>query len=283
MYRIDLHTHSTASDGIYSPEELVAFAEKNNVRVLALSDHDTVDGIDEALAASAGRNIKVIPALEFSIQYDGGTFHLLGMFIDHKNPVLLERLKYFADKRETRAVRMVEDLQKHGIDIPLEEVIAEAKGGVLGKPHVARVLVHRGYSPDVKSVFSSFLEKGKPGYVPKEKISFHEAMDLIRLSGGISVLAHPASLELEPEAMNRFISELKEAGLDGIEVFAEMHDAETRKFYLAAAEKNGLLVSGGSDFHGDKQEIIGFCRPDQPVPPELYEPLEKYRNRKFGK
>lgn len=274
--KIDLHTHTRASDGLKTPDELVNYAIQQEVSVLAITDHDTIGGIDQALEASRGEDILCIPGIEFSIARDRGLFHLVGLNIDHTNSELRSRIDELARLRGTRANRMVDDLNKNGIAIDMNEVIDEAGGGVIGKPHVARVLVRHGYAPDFSSVFKLYLEKGLPGYAPKEKIPLEQAMQLIIKSGGLPVLAHPVSLELGgPEAYGEFIIQLKEIGLRGIEVYADMHSDDDVLFFEKLARRHELLITGGSDYHGDKDEKIGYYG-NRLIPYSIYKTLKEY-------
>jgi predicted metal-dependent phosphoesterase TrpH len=275
MKLIDLHTHTTASDGRLSPAGLVDHACQCGVVLMAVTDHDTVDGVAAALQAARGRDIRVVPGIEFSIDYSPGTLHLLGLGIDHTMDELVAVARDLAAKRDSRALRMVEDLRGHGIDITIDEVMREARGGVTGKPHVARVLVARGYAADYSDVFTRYLEKGLPGYAPKEKISLEGAMKLIAASGGAAVLAHPASLYLDgPEAYDRCIAAMKDLGLAGIEGYADMHSPDDVSLFEALAARHGLLVTGGSDYHGDRDERMGHYN-GKPIPCELYDSLRE--------
>ncbi len=275
MNLIDLHTHTTASDGRKKPSDLVDYACEQGVAVMALTDHDTVAGVAPALERARGRNLRLIPGVEFSIDFASGTFHMVGLNIDHADVELVAVTRDLAMKRDTRALRMVEDLARHGLDITAEEVIAEAAGGVTGKPHIARVLVRKGYVTSFDAVFKNYLEKGLPGYVPKEKISCARALEVIRGAGGVSVLAHPASLNLDgADAYGRFIAELKENGLAGIEVFADMHSPEDVSLFSGLARKHSLFMSGGSDYHGDRDEKLGHYN-GKVIPFEIYDSLKE--------
>lgn len=276
--KIDLHTHTTASDGLKTPDELVAYAIENEIKALAIADHDTIDGLEDALKYAAGRDIEVIPGIEFSVNYEKGTFHLVGLYIDWKNRELVERVNELARLRASRAERIVDDLNAHGIAIKYDEVVKEAAGGAIGKPHVARVLVRHGYAEDPHDVYRKFLEEGLPGHVKKEKISAREALRLIQNAGGISILAHPASLNAgNYEIFEKLLKELIPEGLDGIEAYSDMHSPEDAAMYKSIAKKYGLLVSGGSDYHGDKGENIGFYKPGEVIPHECYDGIMKYR------
>ena len=183
MELIDLHTHTTASDGIYSPAALIDLAIEKGVGVLAITDHDTVGGLAEALGHAAEKNFSLIPGIEFSIDFRGGSFHLVGLGIDHRNGDLLEVTEGLRKTRSTRITRIVEDLGKHGIVVSEEEIIKEAGGESMGRPHVARVLIRHGFGKDMEDIFARYLVQGRPGYVKKDKIQLAEAIRLIRGAG----------------------------------------------------------------------------------------------------
>ncbi|HPS57847.1 MAG TPA: PHP domain-containing protein [Spirochaetota bacterium] len=270
MKIIDLHCHTTASDGIKSPSELIDFAISEGVEVIAITDHDTVAGLAEALDYASTRSFKVIPGIEFSIDFPGGSFHLLGLNFDHTYEPLLTKLTHLQSVRDSRIYRIIDDLAANGIEIPLKEVLDESQGGTMGRPHVARVLVKHGYAPTINDVFKRFLVRGKPGYIRKEKISFAEAMELVKGARGQSIIAHPVSLGFKN--YDEFESILKgfvEQGISGIEAFSSMHTNRDIEEILRLAGKYGLHVSGGSDYHGDKDEKIGYYMPSKPVPYEL--------------
>lgn len=270
MKMIDLHCHTTASDGIKTPVELIDYAIIEGVEVIAITDHDTVSGVGEALAHAGSKGFKVIPGIEFSIDYPGGSFHLLGLNVDHNYEPMLARLAYLQSVRDSRIYRIIEDLAVNGIEIPVNEVMEESQGGTMGRPHVARVLVKHGFAPTINDVFKRFLVKGKPGYIKKEKISFSDALQLIRGAGGQSIIAHPISLGYRD--YTEFESILKtfvEQGISGIEAFSSMHSHRDVEEILRLAKKYGLHVSGGSDYHGDKNEKIGYYMPSKPIPYDL--------------
>lgn len=276
MKKIDLHTHTTASDGIYPPRALIDLARSNGLVAMAITDHDTVDGLGEALEYAASVGFRLFPGIEFSIDYDEGSFHLIGLNLDHGDASLINKIGFLTEEREKRAYRIIEDLHRHGIDIPIEEVLAESGGGSIGRPHVARVMVDRGYAASIKELFRSYLVKGKPGYVKKTRIAFREAVDLIHACGGIPVVAHPVSLECRD--MDHFETLLRgfvDAGVEGIEAYAAMHTPEMAEAYRALGERYGLLITGGSDFHGDKDEVIGYFRKGELIPPGILERLEE--------
>jgi hypothetical protein len=276
MELIDLHTHTTASDGIYSPAALIDLAIEKGVRAMAVTDHDTVGGLAEALAHAEAKNFRLIPGIEFSIDFRGGSFHLVGMGVDHRNGDLLEVTEGLRKRRSTRISRIVEDLANHGIAVSEDEIIGEAGGESLGRPHVARVLIRHGYGRDMEDVFTRFLVPGKPGYVKKEKIQLPEAVRLIRGAGGIAIIAHPVSLNFEK--FSRFVPMLEEfirQGIEGLEVYAAMHDESHVDQFRTLAGKYNLVISGGSDFHGDKREKLGYYSPIRPIPAEILAPLQE--------
>ena len=277
MKKIDLHTHTTASDGIYPPRDLIDLAMRGGIVAMAMTDHDTVDGLPEAMAYSAKVGFKLYPGVEFSIDYDEGSFHLLGLNIDYANERLRRTVRDLAEHRATRAYRIIEDLKKHGIDIPIEEVLRAAGGGSMGRPHVARVMVDRGYASNIREIFQNYLVKGKPGYVKKVRIGFENAVELIRECGGIAVVAHPISLECrDMAAFEELLAGFVRAGVEGLEAYASMHTVEQAAEFSRIALKHDLVLTGGSDFHGDKDEIIGNYRRENPIPIELYDKLESY-------
>lgn len=277
MRLIDLHTHTTASDGIYSPSALINLAIEKGVDVMAVTDHDTVAGLDEGIEYSRGTALTLIPGIEFSVDYSGGTLHLVGLFIDHGNMALLDEIRRLKDIRDNRIYRILEDLERHGINIPLTEVQDEAKGAAMGRPHVARVLVRHGYGPDITDIFKNYLVKGKPGYAKKEKINLDKAISLIKASGGIPILAHPITLNFASwDDFDKQIKDYAHRGVEGIEAYATLHTPGQAETFRELGNKYDLLISGGSDFHGDKNETIG-CWGQSPVPVELYQEFLKRR------
>jgi 3',5'-nucleoside bisphosphate phosphatase len=277
MRKIDLHTHTTASDGIYSPRDLIDLAMRSGLVAMAVTDHDTVDGLPEAMEYAASVGFKLYPGVEFSIDYDEGSFHLLGLNIDYTNERLKKTVRELADHRATRAYRIIEDLKKHGIDIPIDEVLKEAGDASMGRPHVARIMVNHGYASNIREIFQSYLVKGKPGYVKKVRIQFVDAVKLIRECGGIAVVAHPISLECrDMAAFGELLTGFIREGVEGLEAFASMHSVEQAAEFTEIALRHNLVLTGGSDFHGDKDETIGNYRKENPIPIELYDTLESY-------
>lgn len=269
--KIDFHTHTTASDGIYTPSQLIDIALKEEVIAMAITDHDTVDGLAEGIEYSGRKDLELIQGIEFSIDYTGGSFHLLGLNIDYKDSELSAECGRLTAVREGRAERIVHELKAKGFNISFQEVETMSPGGAIGRPHIARVLIKNGYAKEMKEVFANFMIKGKPGFVPKEKINIEKAVSLIVNSGGIPVIAHPVSLNFDgPHEFERILRQLIEWGVGGIEAYSTMHTPEEIEMFLHFADKYNLIVSGGSDFHGDKREEIGHCFKDMLIPLDLY-------------
>ncbi len=242
---IDLHTHSTASDGLLTPAQLVALAVERGVHTLALTDHDTIDGLDEARTAALAAGIQFIPGVELSTHVDAGEVHVLGYYIDENSAVLRDALAQFRDAREGRAATIVARLSAAGAPIKLERVLALA-GGTIGRPHVARALIEAGHATSISDAFERWLVRGRPGYVERYRLVPAEAVRLIRKAAGVPVLAHPHSAD----NLEQLLPELVEAGLAGIECYYGDYDEVRRESYLALADQYGLVPAGGTDFHG---------------------------------
>jgi len=277
MCLIDLHCHTTASDGIKTPAELIDYAISKNVKIIAVTDHDTISGLKEAADYALKKKFTLIPGIEFSIDYQGGSFHLVGLYVDYNYPPLIEKTNYLHKVRDNRVFRIIDDLETHGINLPIEDVLHETTGGSIGRPHVARALVKHGYANNINEIFKKYLVKGKPGYVKKERIKLEEAVSLIKEAGGISIVAHPVSLNCKN--ISDFENTIKgfiDKGVEGIEVYSSMHKPSDINDFLAIADKYNLVVSGGSDYHGDKDEKIGYYLPASPIPYNIYERIKFY-------
>jgi hypothetical protein len=278
MKKIDLHVHTTASDGVYTPRAIIDRAVSEGICALAVTDHDTVGGLPEAAEYADSLGFDLIPGIEFSIDYSGvpgASFHLLGLNIDFRDEELIAVTGALMKRRSERISRIVEDLAGHGIEIPEDEIVAEAAGESMGRPHVARVLMRYGHCGNMEEAFKNFLVPGKPGYVKKEKIALDEALRLIKKTGGVALIAHPISLNFG--TFKKFVPILEsmiKSGVEGIEAYSSMHDASQVSGFLDIAAKYGLLISGGSDFHGDKHEKLGFYGPINPIPYEILSPLK---------
>jgi predicted metal-dependent phosphoesterase TrpH len=260
--RVDLHSHSTASDGLFSPRDLVARAVRLGLSALALTDHDNTDGLDEALQAGREAGLEVVAGVEISADYEPGTMHLVGLGIDPAHAGLQTKLRFLQEARATRNPRIVKLLQGAGLDVTWQEVLAQAKGGQVGRPHFAMVLLEKKIVSSWQEAFDLWLGKGKPGYLPKERMPAEEAIEVIHAAGGKAVLAHPIQLKLEGGPLTELVGRLKASGLDAIEVFHSDHGPKEEQFYQNLALKNGLRQSGGSDFHGHPDKDVELGRPE---------------------
>jgi len=260
---VDLHVHSTASDGKYTPEEIVRKAAALGLRYIALTDHDCVDGIAAAAeAARAFPDIYFIPGVEISTDVPEGEIHMLGYFIDYTGRELADTLKRFRSSRENRARGMVDKLRGLGIDIDYARVTEIAGGGAIGRPHIAQAMLEKGYIENFKEAFDKYIGREGPAYVEREKMTPEDAVALVVRSGGIPVLAHPFTVK-GPE---QWVPVLKAAGLAGIEAYYKDNTPEDTRNTLALAEKHGLIATGGSDFHGiEDSGDVGLGGVDVPV------------------
>lgn len=253
----DLHLHSNYSDGSYTPEELVAEAVEKGFSAIALADHDTIEGFAKAEKAAEGKDIEVIPAIELSTFREKAEIHILGYYIDPNNEKLLSETEKIFSARKKRAQRMVELLNKEGIKITFSQVKALAGDDYLGRPHIARAMIESGYISEMGQAFTTdYIGNSGRAYVSKYKLSPKKAIELIIESGGIPVLAHPVFIN-HGEPMNLIdIEGLKEIGLVGIEVYHTKHSKDDINKYHKIAEKLDLLITGGSDFHGENSPGI---------------------------
>jgi 3',5'-nucleoside bisphosphate phosphatase len=240
----DLHFHSTLSDGVETPEALVARAVAAGLSVAALTDHDAVHGVAAFEAAAAGTGLVACGGAELSVDEDGEDVHLLGLFLDPEEPVLVSRLAHFRDVRDRRGEAMTLKLASLGVALDLAALRAQVGDGAFGRPHVARALVARGVVASVEEAFERFLGEGAPAFVPKAKWGLAEAIGTVRRAGGLAVLAHPVWYRDVPGLLRRG----RDLGLDGVEVFHPDNDGREEAL-LAEAADLGLLVTAGSDFH----------------------------------
>jgi 3',5'-nucleoside bisphosphate phosphatase len=279
---IDLHSHTTASDGSYTPTELVTHAREVGLRALGISDHDTVDGLMEAAEAAEAAGLDLVPGIEISVDYTHGEFHLLGYFIDFRNEAFVSRIRYLQENRFNRNELMVRKMHDLGFDVDMEEIVAESGGGQVGRPHMARALMKKGYVTSIQDAFDRYLADGKPLHVPKVKLAPEEAIGLVHEAGGVAVLAHPKYLEYDTEEeLAAELARLKKAGLDGLECYYSQHsEAETER-YVRLAARFGLLCSAGSDFHGaSKPDVpLGVIYQGRAGAPELLQRLKERASR----
>ncbi|HLK56978.1 MAG TPA: PHP domain-containing protein [Chthonomonadaceae bacterium] len=281
---IDLHAHTTASDGDHTPTQLVEKAAQIGLTALAITDHDTTAGIPEALEAGRRIGLEIVPGIELSVEYANGQCHILGLLIDPENRTLPERLREIQHNRATRNARIVERMRtEYGLDVTLDEIKEVAGGKIVARPHFAKVLLAKGYVSTMQEAFDEYLAEGAKAYVPKDTLSSAEAIALIHRAGGVAVLAHPNNLKRDVEETEAEIRRMQSEGLDGIEARYSKHAPEDNTHYLALAERLGLLTSGGSDFHGPsvrpevalgQVENIGQEGPRVPAPVALLAALK---------
>jgi predicted metal-dependent phosphoesterase TrpH len=241
---VDLHMHSTASDGSLPPAEVVAAAKVAGVAAIALTDHDTLDGIPEATQAANAAGIRVVPGVELSA-YDGAReIHLLALHVSNPGPLEL-RLSMFRDARETRAQLIVDQLNRIGVPVTFESVMVEAAGGAVGRPHIARALIKGGKVRDSREAFDRYLGAGKAAFVEKERLEIREAIEITHAAGAIAIWAHPGT-----DGRREKLEPLVAMGLDGVEVRHPSHNSDDVERLAALADFFGILYSGGSDWHG---------------------------------
>jgi predicted metal-dependent phosphoesterase TrpH len=267
--RIDLHAHSTASDGMLEPQALVGEAAARGVGLLAISDHDTTDGVDSGLCAASSAGVEVWPAVELSCDVAAGEVHVLGYFVDHHLGWFQALLSRLRDGRQRRAARMVERLAALGAPVDHRRVQALAGGGSVGRPHVARAMVEAGHVRTVSEAFDRFIGRHGPAYVERVKVTPAQAVAVIRAAGGLAVLAHPGWSKQEG-----LIDDLAGAGLDGVEVYYPDHTPAEIEHLLGLARRHNLLVTGGTDFHGGGL-ATGVPLGSQYVPEAVVAPLRE--------
>ncbi len=250
----DLHMHSTCSDGQYTPTELMELAYAAGIRKCALTDHDSVHGVKEARAACERLGMEFRSGIEISTKYKGTELHILGYNVDEENPILLERTAFFRNERDKRGKRIYDYLASLGVSLKEGSVENIANGANLGRPHFAQAMLEQGYIENIREAFDKYL--ATPDFEShkfREECSWKEAIDLIHEAGGVAVLAHPGGYrKLDMYSIEPIIYELIDMGIDGIECFYSKHSKEETMFYLNIADSNDLLVTIGSDFHGEK-------------------------------
>ena len=277
MSRIDLHVHTTHSDGSFSTREVMAFAKQAGLTALAITDHDIVEAIPEATAIGQELGIEVVPGVEISSRLGESELHILGYFLNWTDPILAQRLSTLRDSRHLRNPKIVQRLNDLGIPITYEEVRALAGTESVGRPHIARLLMEKKFVTSAKEAFDRYLANGRPAFVDRELPLPADAVRWIREAGGVPVLAHPTWVRTSADGLRGLVRDLKAAGLGGIEVHYSTHTPSQTTEYLDLAKQCDLLVTGGSDFHGvTKPDIeVGIGRGQLKVSGKLLDPLRK--------
>jgi predicted metal-dependent phosphoesterase TrpH len=272
---VDLHTHTTASDGTLGPRQLVQLAARHGVRVLAITDHDSTEALAEAGAEAERLGVTLVPGIEINCEAEGAEVHVLGYFVDAEAGWFQEFLREQRAERRARIFRMAARLTELGLPVDPAEVLALAGDGAAGRPHVAQVMVRRGYVATVREAFERFLRAGGPAWVPRHRLSPADAVAVIRRAGGVAVLAHPGLADRDA-----LIPPLVAAGLEGLEVYYPEHSPSQTEHYLDLCRRLALLATGGSDFHGPASG--SHTTPGMPeVPWEAWEALRR-RARRAG-
>jgi len=267
----DLHTHSSASDGVLSPTELVQLAKTEGLAAIAITDHDTISGLAAGIEAGRQLGISVIPGIELSTQLGDREIHILGYLLDYRDETFLSTLQIYTSARKSRGKKIIEKLKKLGIDLEWEEILHKAGEGSVGRLHIARALMEQGYVDSIEEAFHKYLNPGTPAFVPRLKLEPREAINLIKSVHGIPVLAHPGLLNSA-----KLIEELISLGLMGLEVYYPLHGPQEVEYFAALCKVRGLIATGGSDFHGigsDNRKRIGLASVN-------YEVIEQLKNLK---
>jgi len=286
---VDLHTHSVVSDGSEIPSEVVRLAADAGLTALALTDHDVLAGIDEARQAAARHDLELVPGVELSLDWSGlndgseglGGMHMIVLWVDDGPGPLQDRLADLRLGRDDRNHTILERLSQLGLEVPMHEVMARAGEGSVGRPHIAGVMVDRGYVPDIASAFELFLGNGAPAYVGRRRLTPEEAIALSLESGGVPILAHPHTLGYEDDSlMEGVVGRLAEMGMVGMETHHSTVEPPSRRRFVRMADRLGLVRSGGSDFHGTYKPgiSVGVGTGDLQVPDEFLEELRRHRD-----
>lgn len=285
--KIDLHIHSTASDGTLSPSEILNMAQRLNLGAISITDHDTINGTKEALAIGIPPSLKFLTGVEISANPPScfscpGSFHILGYGINIDDTRLNHTLARLQEARKNRNPRIIELLNRMGFDLTLNEIRKDSGKCQLGRPHIAKQMVKKGFVQSVSEAFDSYLATGQPAYVDKYRVDCNRAVEVILNAGGLPVLAHPVLLNIKDDALEKLIIRLRAMGLKGIEAYYPEQPPDLIVRYIEMANRHGLLITGGTDFHGSiKPEIkMGSGRGNFSVPYELYEKL--ISNLKIG-
>jgi hypothetical protein len=276
---IDLHVHTSASDGELSPGEVVHAAKEAGLGAIAVTDHDTVAGLPDALAAGRRENLEVVPGVEISAEFPGGTMHILGYFIDFTSVPFLAALREFQRNRAERNPRILAKLAALGLPLEYGAVLAKARGETVGRPHIAAAMIETGYVRSADEAFGKYLARGAPAYVERRRATPQEAIRLVHEAGGAAVLAHPRQLNRPMLEIRRAVAQLAELGLQGLEVYHTDHTADETRAYRLWADELGLVATGGTDFHGGRIRDgtrLGVGRGNLRIPYEILAQLRQH-------
>ncbi len=276
MNCIDLHTHSTESDGSFTPQELIDLGVENELKAIALTDHDTMAGIPSFIQQAKYKNIIPVAGVEISVALKNKEIHIVGLFIDYKNQELIDLLCEIRKERNVRNVQIVEKLNNLGYEISMPEILKVAGGDSIGRPHFAKILLNKGYFNEPQEVFDEVLKRGQPGYSHRVLPSPEETIKIIHNAGGVAIWAHPVYRQKNARSFVRnTIKKLIKLGIDGMETYYSSFTADQHKMLMEIANEYNLLHSGGSDFHGSNQPHINLasCAGNFQVPFELYEKM----------
>ncbi|MDR3540134.1 MAG: PHP domain-containing protein [Desulfosporosinus sp.] len=249
LFEADLHCHTTASDGLLTPTELIVLAAELGLKGIGITDHDTIQGWQEAEEAGKKHQIRILRGIELSTEWQGKEVHILGYALDGSSTSLRDKLKYLRQAREQRMLKILDRLKTQGIPISVDEVQQFAQGESIGRPHIAHALMERGYVRSIGEGFDRYIGRGASAYIPRYKLTPEEGIEIVRAAHGVAVLAHPGAQHLEDG-----IPAWVEVGLQGIEILHSDHNAEDEKKFRAIAQEYHLLTTGGSDFHGETRK-----------------------------
>lgn len=280
---IDLHVHTTESDGTLTPQEIIAAAKEARLSAIAITDHDTASGIEKAKAPAKSLGIELIPGIELSTEYNGKEIHIVGLYIDINNEHLNQKTAEFRSCRDNRNKKIVAALQKEGFDITMEQLTAENPDCVITRANIARFLFNHGYIKNIQEAFDKYIGDGCRCYVGRFKVSAGEAVSLIKEAGGTAILAHPLLYHMSSVNLQKLITDLKEHGLDGIEAIYSTYTTGEEQLIKKIARGNNLLISGGSDFHGSNKPAIhlGIGRGKLYIPYSVLEDIKRSRAKYF--
>lgn len=290
MKRVDFHMHTTHSDGSYTPEALMQYCGEKNLACVSVTDHDTMSSFEACEREAKRLGIELVPGVEISAQFDPGTLHILGFFLDRNHPELKARFAEIQKARLDRNPQIIKKLNGLGITITLQDVMQEAYGGKeipagkqLGRPHFAKTLIKKGYVETFEEAFEKYLAKGKPAYIDKRRLTSEESIRVINQAGGIASVAHPKQMKLEADQLEKEMGRLVDQGLGGIEVYNSCQKPHENAIYRKIAKRFNLVETGGSDFHGaNKPDVdLGFMGDGVQLGYEMVDALrERIRKRK---